>query len=93
MERLLSTLRSSLLGTIKPYDSRTLTVCKLRSIRHLRNPKFVPEHFHPQGEVYKVIEGELEVTIDGAAQIARSRDGTAMRTDLGLLALPCTHRA
>jgi quercetin dioxygenase-like cupin family protein len=29
------------------------------------------EHFHPQEEVYEVIEGELEVTIDGAAQIAR----------------------
>jgi quercetin dioxygenase-like cupin family protein len=29
------------------------------------------EHFHPQEEVYEVIEGELEVTIDGVAQIAR----------------------
>jgi quercetin dioxygenase-like cupin family protein len=32
----------------------------------------VHEHFHPQEEVYEVIEGELEVTIDGATQIARS---------------------
>lgn len=31
----------------------------------------IHEHFHPQEEVYEVIEGELELTIDGAAQIAR----------------------
>jgi len=31
----------------------------------------IHEHFHPQEEVYEVIEGELEVTIDGEAQIAR----------------------
>jgi len=31
----------------------------------------VHEHFHPQEEVYEVTEGELEVTIDGVAQIAR----------------------
>jgi quercetin dioxygenase-like cupin family protein len=32
----------------------------------------IHEHFHPQEEVYEVIEGELEVTIDGVAQIART---------------------
>ncbi|HYW47644.1 MAG TPA: cupin domain-containing protein, partial [Bryobacteraceae bacterium] len=32
----------------------------------------IHEHFHPQEEVYEVIEGELEVTIDGVAQIARA---------------------
>ncbi|PWU00275.1 MAG: hypothetical protein C5B51_25440 [Terriglobia bacterium] len=32
----------------------------------------IHEHFHPQEEVYEVIEGELEVTIDGVAQIARN---------------------
>ena len=32
----------------------------------------IHEHFHPQEEVYEVIEGELEVTIDGAAQIVRA---------------------
>jgi quercetin dioxygenase-like cupin family protein len=35
----------------------------------------IHEHFHPQDpqeEVYEVIEGELEVTIDGAAAIARA---------------------
>ena len=31
----------------------------------------IHEHFHPQEEVYEVIEGELEVTIEGAARIAR----------------------
>jgi len=29
------------------------------------------ERFHPQEEVYEVIEGELEVTIEGVAQIAQ----------------------
>jgi unsaturated pyranuronate lyase len=31
----------------------------------------IHEHFHPEEEVYEVIEGELEVTIDGVAQVAR----------------------
>src|ERR1051326_6203728 len=31
----------------------------------------IHEHYHPQEEVYEVIEGELEITIDGKAQIAR----------------------
>jgi len=31
----------------------------------------IHEHFHPEEEVYEVIEGELEITIDGVAQIAR----------------------
>lgn len=31
----------------------------------------IHEHFHSQEEVYEVIEGELEVTIDGVAQVAR----------------------
>jgi quercetin dioxygenase-like cupin family protein len=31
----------------------------------------VHEHFHPQEEVYEVVEGELEVTIDGEAHVAR----------------------
>ncbi len=30
----------------------------------------VHEHSHPEEEVYEVIEGELEVTIDGVARIA-----------------------
>ena len=32
----------------------------------------IHEHFHPQEEVYEVIEGELEVSIDGVAQIVRA---------------------
>jgi len=32
----------------------------------------IHEHFHPQEEVYEVIEGELELTIDGAAEILRA---------------------
>lgn len=31
----------------------------------------IHEHFHPQEEVYEVLAGELEVTIDGVAQVAR----------------------
>lgn len=33
---------------------------------------FIHEHFHAQEEVYEVIEGELELTVDGIAQIARA---------------------
>ena len=32
----------------------------------------IHEHFHPQEEVWEVIDGELEVTIDGVANIART---------------------
>ncbi len=32
----------------------------------------IHEHFHPEEEVYEVVEGELEVTVDGAVQIARA---------------------
>src|SRR5579864_7775890 len=32
----------------------------------------IHEHFHPEEEVYEVIEGELEVTIDGVTEIARA---------------------
>jgi len=31
----------------------------------------IHEHSHPQEEVYEVIKGELEVTIDGLSQIVR----------------------
>jgi quercetin dioxygenase-like cupin family protein len=33
---------------------------------------FIHEHYHAEEEVYEVIEGELEVTIDGVAQVARA---------------------
>jgi quercetin dioxygenase-like cupin family protein len=32
----------------------------------------IHEHFHSQEEVYEVIEGELEITIDGVTHVARS---------------------
>ena len=32
----------------------------------------IHEHYHPEEEVYEVIEGELELTIDGVPQIARA---------------------
>ncbi len=32
----------------------------------------IHEHFHPQEEVYEVIEGELEIVIDGAVHVARA---------------------
>ena len=31
----------------------------------------IHEHSHPEEEVYEVIEGELELTIDGVTRIAR----------------------
>jgi quercetin dioxygenase-like cupin family protein len=31
----------------------------------------IHEHFHPEEEVYEVIEGELEMTIDGTAEVVR----------------------
>jgi quercetin dioxygenase-like cupin family protein len=30
----------------------------------------IHEHFHPQEEVYQVLEGELEITIDGVVNMA-----------------------
>ena len=32
----------------------------------------IHRHFHPEEEVYEVIEGELEVTIEDVTQIARA---------------------
>jgi quercetin dioxygenase-like cupin family protein len=32
----------------------------------------IHEHFHPHEEVYEVIQGELEMTVDGTTQIARA---------------------
>jgi quercetin dioxygenase-like cupin family protein len=31
----------------------------------------IHEHFHPEEEVYEVIEGELELIVDGVSQIVR----------------------
>src|ERR1700737_376986 len=35
----------------------------------------IHEHLHPEEEVYEVIEGELEITIDGVSQIAMAGGG------------------
>lgn len=32
----------------------------------------IHEHFHPQEEVWQVIEGELELTVDGLTRVARA---------------------
>jgi quercetin dioxygenase-like cupin family protein len=32
----------------------------------------IHEHFHPEEEIYEVIEGELEITVDGEVQIVRA---------------------
>jgi quercetin dioxygenase-like cupin family protein len=42
----------------------------------------IHEHFHPQEEVWEVIEGELEVTIDGVPHVARA--GTAAIVPAGV---------
>ncbi|MGH9598875.1 MAG: cupin domain-containing protein [Terracidiphilus sp.] len=55
----------------RTFHSQNLTVAHYDFARG----SSIHEHFHPQEEVYTVIEGELEVTIEGAAQIARP--GTA----------------
>jgi quercetin dioxygenase-like cupin family protein len=31
----------------------------------------IHEHFHPEEEVYEVIAGELEMSVDGATQVVR----------------------
>ena|SRR5579871_2193270 len=36
-----------------------------------RRDATIHEHFHPEEEVYEVIEGELELTIDGETRIAK----------------------
>ena len=49
------------------FHSRNMTFAHY----NLTSGSSINEHFHPEEEVYEVIEGELEVTIDGVAQIAR----------------------
>jgi quercetin dioxygenase-like cupin family protein len=38
---------------------------------HFERGSSIHEHFHPQEEVWEVIEGEVEVTVDGVTKIAR----------------------
>ena len=49
------------------FHSRNMTFAHYDFVRGAS----IHEHFHPQEEVYEVIEGELEITIDGVKQIAR----------------------
>ena len=39
---------------------------------HFTRGSSIHEHSHPEEEVYEVIDGELEITIDGVGQIARA---------------------
>ena len=51
----------------RTFDSATMTFAHYEFDKDAT----IHEHFHPEEEVYEVLEGELEITIDGAAQIAR----------------------
>lgn len=50
------------------FDSANMTFAHYEFTRGAS----IHEHSHPQEEVYEVIEGELEISIDGQAQIARA---------------------
>jgi len=49
------------------FHSATMTFAHYDFVRGAA----IHEHFHPEEEVYEVIEGELELTIDGETDIAR----------------------
>jgi quercetin dioxygenase-like cupin family protein len=49
------------------FHSATMTFAHYDFIRGAS----IHEHFHPEEEVYEVIEGELEVTIDRTVHVAR----------------------
>ena len=57
-----------LVGMGRYFHSSSMTFAHYDFVRR----SSIHEHFHPQEEVYEVIDGELEVTIDGVAQIARA---------------------
>lgn len=48
------------------FQSENMTVAHY----DFRRGASIHEHHHPQEEIYEVIEGELEMTIDGVTQIA-----------------------
>jgi quercetin dioxygenase-like cupin family protein len=50
------------------FHSRNMTFARYDFTRGAS----IHEHFHDEEEVYEVIEGELEVTIDGVAQTVRA---------------------
>jgi quercetin dioxygenase-like cupin family protein len=39
---------------------------------HFKRGSSIHEHSHPEEEVYEVVEGELEVTINGEARVAKA---------------------
>jgi quercetin dioxygenase-like cupin family protein len=49
------------------FHSQSMTFAHYNFVRG----STIHEHFHLQEEVYEVIDGELEITIDGEAQNAR----------------------
>jgi len=49
------------------FDSASMTFAHY----DFKRGSSIHEHFHPQEEVYEVIEGELELTIDGVKVVAR----------------------
>lgn len=49
------------------FDSENMTIAHY----DFKSGAAIHEHFHPQEEVYEVIEGELELTIDGVVEVAR----------------------
>jgi quercetin dioxygenase-like cupin family protein len=49
------------------FDSSSMTVAHY----DFTQGATIHEHFHPEEEIYEVIEGELELTIDGEVQIAQ----------------------
>jgi quercetin dioxygenase-like cupin family protein len=50
------------------FQSPNMTICHYE----FKQGASIHEHFHEQEEVWNVIEGELELTIDGVTQIARA---------------------
>jgi quercetin dioxygenase-like cupin family protein len=49
------------------FHSETMTVAHYE----FAHGALIHEHFHPQEEMYEVLEGELELTIDGIPQFVR----------------------
>ncbi len=49
------------------FHSETMTVAHYAFARGAS----IHEHFHPQEEMYEVLEGELELTIGGVAEIVQ----------------------
>lgn len=59
------------------FHTEHMTVAHYRFVRGAS----IHEHFHPQEEVYEVLEGELEITIEGVVNVAPP--GVALIVPLG----------